>query len=165
MHDVAELCCELPCPQCSKPVPLPDGTLRFQWGMVPARYASAPAPLRWLLSPGGEPLPAYESTAPDSEGEWNAGAPEPGAVFAFDEDPRLQGLCCPHCRAPIERVAARIDGDVLRGAVAFSLGELAQKVSAKPKSFAAAVVRADGTWEPHPDWEAREADASVEEDV
>jgi hypothetical protein len=139
--------------------------LRFQWGLVPARFASVPAPLAWLRSPGGDLSPPFESSAPDGEGEWNAGAPEPGLVYAFDDDPRLADLRCPRCRAHFERVAAQIEGDVLQGAVAFLPGELARKVPAKPSGYAAVVVAADGSWQPRPDWEAIEADAPVLEDV
>ncbi len=163
MADFAELSCDLPCPRCRQLVPLPDGFLRFQWGLVPARYDSAPSPLLWLRGPDGEPVPPYEPSEP--RGPWNAGAPEAGAVYAFDDDLRLAGLCCPHCRAPFERVAAWIDRDLLRGAVAFSPGELAAKVSAKPHTYAAVLARPGGAWVPHPDWEALEAEASVLEDV
>jgi hypothetical protein len=163
--DYAELPCEVSCPACGAAVGLPDGRLRFQWGRVPHRYERAPAPLAWILSPDGEPAPAYEAADEAPGAPWNAGQPEKGTVYAFDDDPRLAGLACPRCAAAVERVAARIEGGALVGAAAFPAGELARKVSARPGSYSAVVVKEDGTWAPHPDWEAREADAPVREDV
>ena len=165
MADEALLCCELPCPACGAPVALPDGTLRFQWGLVPRRYAAAPAPLAWLRLPSGAAASAYEAEGGEEDEPWNAGGPEPGTVYAFDEDPRCQGLTCPRCGRSFERVAAQIEGDVLLGAVAFLPGELARRVAARPGSYQAVVVTADGVWEPRPDWEALEVDAPIREEV
>jgi hypothetical protein len=165
MADFAELSCALSCPVCRGSVALPDGALRFQWGLVPRHYASAPAPLFWLLGADGEPAPPYEVSEGESEDPWNAGSPEPGTVYAFDEDPRLEGLACPSCGAAFERVAARIEGDILQGAVAFVFGELERKVSAKRGSYDAVVVREDGSWEPRPDWEKQEEGTTILEDI
>lgn len=148
MKQRSDLDADVPCPICGKRFSL-GGPLDFQWGKIPHSYQIGDRVV-WLKNRAGEVVPPFQFVGPDDL--WNCGEPTYADLYVFDSNPNISEFTCTHCGTLFEGIAAQIGGGTLRGAVAFLPGEVQRRFGATLDTFDIAVARADGTYEPRPDW-------------
>jgi len=148
------------CPSCGREIAYRGGQTAFCWGRSKFHYFARGDAIEWLHDTRKEIVPPFtwyrkRGWLWQSDAEFNFGSPTYPDLIAFDPEISVQApesRVCPSCRSRYDHIAVMIREGRLIEVKVFEEGEIADTIGPLVPFAETVLIRADGTYEPRPDW-------------